>query len=93
MSTIPPPADSPQGLRSAQRRLSAAAAGGGTRIGLSFRRLPDVELLHRGISHVRLFCTVEFETLTNEVFVQPAIVDTGAPLCLIPSDLWKLEFD
>ena len=59
-----------------------------TRIELSFRRLPDAELLHRGISHIRLFCTVEFKTLANEVFVQPAIIDTGAPLCLVPSDLW-----
>ncbi len=60
-----------------------------TRIGLTFHRLPDVEFLHRGIAHIRLLCNVQFETPTKEVFVQPAIVDTGAPLCLIPSDLWK----
>ena len=60
-----------------------------TRIGLSFRRLPDVELLHRGIAHIRLLCNVQFETPAKEVFMQPAIVDTGAPLCLIPSDLWE----
>ena len=59
-----------------------------TRIGLTFRRLPDLELLHRGIFHIRLFCTVQFETPAKEAFIQPAIVDTGAPLCLIPSDLW-----
>ena len=60
-----------------------------TRINLSFRRLPDVELLHRGIAHIRLFCSVQFETFTNEILVRPAIIDTGAPLCLIPSDLWE----
>jgi len=60
-----------------------------TRIGLTFQRLPDIELLHRGIAYLRLLCNVQFETPTKEVFVQPAIVDTGAPLCLIPSDLWK----
>lgn len=60
-----------------------------TRIGLTFQRLPDVELLHRGIAYIRLLCNIQFETPTKEVFIQPAIVDTGAPLCLIPSDLWK----
>ncbi|MBI4597448.1 MAG: hypothetical protein HY737_03500 [Candidatus Omnitrophica bacterium] len=60
-----------------------------TRIGLTFRRLPDVEFLHRGIAHNRIFCTVQFETPDKDVFIQPAIVDTGAPLCLIPSDLWQ----
>jgi len=60
-----------------------------TRIGLTFRRLPDLELLHRGIAHIRLFCTVQFETPAKDVFIQPAIVDTGAPLCLVPSDLWE----
>lgn len=59
-----------------------------TRIGLTFRRLPDLELFHRGISHLRLFCTVQFETPAKELFIQPAIIDTGAPLCLIPADLW-----
>jgi hypothetical protein len=59
------------------------------RIGLTFHRLPDIDLLHRGIAHIRLFCTVQFETPTKELFIQPAIVDTGAPLCLIPSDLWE----
>ena len=60
-----------------------------TKIGLTFQRLPDIELLHRGIAYIRLLCNVQFETPTKEVFVQPAIVDTGAPLCLIPSDLWE----
>ena len=58
------------------------------RIGLTLHRLPDVELLHRGIVRTRLLCNVQFETPANELFIQPAIVDTGAPLCLIPSDLW-----
>ena len=60
-----------------------------TRIGLTFHRLPDVEFLHRGIAHIRLLCNVQFETPTKDVFIQPAIIDTGAPLCLIPSDLWE----
>ena len=60
-----------------------------TRIGLAFQRQPDVELLPRGIAHIRLLCNVQFETPARELFIQPAIVDTGAPLCLIPSDLWE----
>ncbi|MDP3723892.1 MAG: hypothetical protein Q8R91_10445 [Candidatus Omnitrophota bacterium] len=60
-----------------------------TRIGLTFHRLPDVEFLHRGIAHIRLLCNVQFETPAKDLFIQPAIVDTGAPLCLIPSDLWE----
>ena len=60
-----------------------------TRIGLGFRRLPDVEFLHRGIFHIRLLCRVELQTLTENVLVRHAIVDTGSPLCLIPSDLWE----
>ena len=59
------------------------------RIGLTFQRLPDIELLHRGIAYTRLLCNVQFETPTKEIFIQPAIIDTGAPLCLIPSDLWE----
>ena len=64
-------------------------AGMSTRIGLTFQRLPDIELLHRGIAYIRLLCNVQFETLTGNILVRPAIVDTGAPLCLIPSDLWE----
>jgi hypothetical protein len=60
-----------------------------TRIGLNFRRVPDVELLHRGIFHIRLLCRVQFQTLTDNLLVRSAIVDTGAPLCLVPSDLWE----
>ncbi len=60
-----------------------------TRIGLTFHRLPDVEFLHRGIAHIRLLCNVQFETPAKDLFMQPAIVDTGAPLCLIPADLWE----
>ena len=59
-----------------------------TRVGLTFQRQPDVELLHRGIVHIRLLCNVQFETLAGTSVVRPAIVDTGAPLCLIPADLW-----
>ena len=57
-------------------------------IGLTVSRQPNVEFIHRGIAHTRLFCTVQFETPAKATFVQPAIVDTGAPLCLIPSDIW-----
>lgn len=60
-----------------------------TRIGLHFRRVPDVELLHRGIFHIRLLCRVRLQTLTDTTLVRSAIVDTGAPLCLVPSDLWE----
>ncbi len=64
-------------------------AGMFTRIGLNFRRVPDVELLHRGIFHIRLLCRVQFQTLTDNILIRSAIVDTGAPLCLVPSDLWE----
>jgi len=60
-----------------------------TRIGLNFHRVPDVELLHRGIFYIRLLCRVQFQTLTDTILVRSAIVDTGAPLCLVPSDLWE----
>ena len=60
-----------------------------TRIGLTFQRLPDIELLHRGIAYIRLLCNVQFETPTEDTLLRPAIVDTGSPLCLIPSDLWE----
>ena len=60
-----------------------------TKIGLTFQRLPDIELLHRGIAYIRLLCNVQLQTLTDSLLVRPAIVDTGSPLCLIPSDLWE----
>lgn len=56
---------------------------------MAFQRLPDIQLLHRGIAYIRLLCNVQFETLIGNILVRPAIVDTGAPLCLIPSDLWE----
>ncbi len=64
-------------------------AGMSTRIGLTFQRLPDIELLHRGIVYTRLLCNVQFETLSDNILIRPAIIDTGAPLCLVPSDLWQ----
>ena len=58
-------------------------------IGLTVRRQPDVEFLHHGIVHFRLLCRVQFDTPARTTFVRQAIIDTGAPLCLIPADVWE----
>ena len=60
-----------------------------TSIGLTVQRLPDIQIFHRRIIYVRLLCNVQFETSAHDLFTQTAVVDTGAPLCLIPSDIWE----
>jgi hypothetical protein len=62
-----------------------------TKIELQFKSSPDLELLEKGIhvDIVRILCRARF--LGRDTWSDPeiAIVDTGAPVSLLPADIWK----
>jgi hypothetical protein len=60
-----------------------------TRIRLFFREqvIPDYRDL--GIFAIRLMCRMSFHTPNGFTDPYPAIVDTGAPISLIPLQIWK----
>jgi len=62
-----------------------------TRIGLSFQRFPSLELKERGVlvDFIRLIGRVEFEMEAGWSEPHLAILDTGAPMCLLPLDRWQ----
>jgi hypothetical protein len=62
-----------------------------TRIRLYFTSFPDLELLEKGISVyvTRLLGKVEFWERERWGEAETAIIDTGAPVSLIPLDIWR----
>ena len=60
-----------------------------TKIRLYFREqvIPDYKDL--GILAIRLMCRMSFQTQTGFTDPYPAIVDTGAPISLIPLQIWR----
>jgi hypothetical protein len=62
-----------------------------TRINLSLQRFPSLELRERGIfvDFIRLLGRVEFETEAGWSKPHLTILDTGAPMCLLPLDRWQ----
>lgn len=62
-----------------------------TKIELQFESVPDLDLLEKGIriDIARILCRIQF--LGKDEWSEPeiAIVDTGAPVSLLPADIWK----
>jgi hypothetical protein len=56
---------------------------------LTVKRLPDIELLDHGFWLVRLLCDVRFQYPECLSDPYPAIIDTGAPISIIPRSLWE----
>ena len=50
---------------------------------------PDVEGLHELREVLRIQCRVQFKTAEGYCEPEKAIVDTGAPISLIPFDMWR----
>ena len=61
------------------------------RIKLYFRSLPDLELLEKNIyvETIRLLSEIQFKTKKGWTESYTAIIDTGAPLSLIPLEIWQ----
>ena len=61
------------------------------RVKLFFETLTDPELERkvRGIGIIRLKTSVQFKTAKGWMDPLDALVDTGAPICLIPAFIWK----
>jgi hypothetical protein len=60
-----------------------------TRLALTVKRLPDVELIDQGFSLVRVLCDLRFPLPQGLSDPYPAIIDTGAPTSIIPLSLWS----
>lgn len=60
-----------------------------TKIDLYFKKFKVEELSRFNIYVIRLFCRVAFKTKDGFTGPYPAIVDTGAPVSLIPYRLWS----
>jgi len=59
-----------------------------TRLALTVKRLPDIELIDHGFWSLRLLCDLRFPSHAGLSDPYPAIVDTGAPTSIIPRSLW-----
>jgi len=60
-----------------------------TRIRLYFREQPIPDYEDLGIFAIRLMCRMSFKTQNGFTDPYPAIVDTGAPISLIPLQIWR----
>jgi len=61
------------------------------RVNLTFKTgiSPGLEQKVQGIEIIRLLAEVRFKTPTGWTKAQEAVVDTGAPISLLPASLWK----
>jgi len=50
---------------------------------------PELEKKVKGIEVIRLLTSVQFKTLTGWTKAYDAIMDTGAPISLLPAFIWK----
>ena len=60
-----------------------------TRLALTVKRLPDIELVDHGFWLQRVLCVVRFPLAQGWSGPYHAIVDTGAPTSIIPRSLWS----
>ncbi len=60
-----------------------------TRLALTIKRLPDVDLIDHGFWLQRVLCDLRFLLSTGLSDPYPAIIDTGAPSSIIPRSLWS----
>lgn len=65
-----------------------------TRINLQIHRLPDIDLIDYGVIDTRILCKVLFPPNIQVDKIAPvlAIVDTGAPMSVIPQFIWSKCF-
>ena len=59
------------------------------KLNLYVRRLPDIELMNEEFRLTRLFCDVVFEFETSLSDPYSGIIDTGAPISIIPFSIWS----
>jgi hypothetical protein len=61
------------------------------RINLRFYEIPEPDLLKAGIhlDLIRLVCDLRFATSQGWADVERAIIDTGAPVSMIPRSIWR----
>lgn len=59
------------------------------KIPLGIAKSPDVELIDYNIIPLRIICKVKFEEKRNISPPIAAIIDTGAPLSVIPKWIWE----
>ena len=59
-------------------------------IDLEVRRFLDLEAFERGLQlfSFRRWTRVQFQSLTGWSAVLPALIDTGAPFCVLPKTIW-----
>jgi hypothetical protein len=71
--------------------MSTEAGNDVCRVKLSFYETPDPDLVEAGIClHlIRLVCDLRFATPQGWTDVVRAIVDTGAPVSMIPKSIWR----
>ena len=62
-----------------------------TRLTLTVKRLPDVELIEHGFWLHRVLCVVRFPIAESAGLSGPyhTIVDTGAPTSIVPRSVWS----
>ena len=62
-----------------------------TRIDLQIVRRPDIDLIDYGLFDTRILCDIIFESSNHSepVVPMPAVIDTGAPLSVIPKSIWS----
>lgn len=61
------------------------------KIRLRFKQLMDIDLVKENIflRGLRLFTVIQFQTSTDWSELIPAIIDTGAPVSVIPRKIWE----
>lgn len=64
------------------------------KIPLVIAKSPDVELIDYDIIPLRILCKVSFENKDKSKVTPPvaAIIDTGAPLSVIPKWIWESTY-
>lgn len=58
------------------------------KVNLNIVRRPDIELFNFGIFDIRLTCDIAFPPHPKYSAPIPAIIDTGAPMSVIPYPIW-----
>lgn len=61
------------------------------KIGLYFKKTIDLELLEKGVSIklLRLMAQARFRTSDGWTDLYPVIIDTGAPMSVLPKRIWN----
>lgn len=58
------------------------------KVNLNIIRRPDIDLIDQGVFDIRISCDIKFPPHPKYSIPVPAIIDTGAPMSVIPSPIW-----